>query len=77
MYVAEKELYDSLTRLSPQTRQVAEIAKRCTPSCVVTEATGFANVSATPPHEFVDMLISMMATAQKDNGSWYGDHIKR
>ena len=72
-----KKNYDSLTRLSQQTRQVAEMAKRCTPSCGVTEVAGFANVSATQLQEFVDMLIPMMATAQKDNGSWYGDQIKR
>ena len=30
--VAPKRNYDSLTRLSKQTRQVSEMAKRCTPS---------------------------------------------
>ena len=33
---------------------------------------GFANVSATPPLELVKLIISLVATAQRDPESWFG-----
>ena len=35
-------------------------------------AEGFANFSATPPLELVKLIISLVATAQRDPESWFG-----
>ena len=34
---------------------------------------GFAHFSATPPLEVLNKVISLVATAQKDSESWYGE----
>ena len=36
------------------------------------EIDGFMNISATPPLELVKLMISMVATAQRDQAAWFG-----